>query len=82
MGRKRDGEPEGIDSQDAGKGEAEGAAKAKRYSVTIDPDLVRKLRVLAAAEDTSPPDWVNNQLRRLIKEQWRATIDELDQEGG
>lgn len=40
----------------------------KKYSVAIDPDLVRKLKLIAAADDVSPPTWVNNQLRKLIKE--------------
>lgn len=58
----------------------EGQGKAKRYSVTIDADLVRKLKILAAADDVSPPDWVNNQLRKVVRSQWRATIDELESE--
>lgn len=73
MARKKSDDPP---SEQAG----EDATKKKKYQVTIDEDLVRKIRILAAADNLLPPAWINNHLRRLIRDTWRATMQELDEE--
>lgn len=51
--------------------------KPKKYSVVIDPDLVKKIKFLAADAEVSPPDWINNQLRRDVDREWPRILDEL-----
>lgn len=37
-----------------------------RYSIVIDPALVRPLKMVAAGLEMSPPDYVNNRLREIV----------------
>lgn len=51
--------------------------KQKRYQVTLDPDLVRKIGVIASLGDTSIPDWVNNALRPLVEKELPRALKKL-----
>lgn len=46
--------------------------------VRLDPDLHRRLRMLAAADDTSLQDWVEKALDRAATDGWHA-LKALDQ---
>lgn len=52
-------------------------AKPKRYSVTLDPGLTRKIGALAKLLDMSVPDYVNNRLPPLVEKELREVIDDM-----
>lgn len=51
--------------------------RQKRYSVVIDSDLVKKIKFLAADEGVSPPDWINNRVRKVVREEWPRILEQL-----
>jgi len=61
MGRKQP-PPENPD-------EPENSGRGKRYQVILDPDLVKKIGIIASALDISIPDWVNNRLRPIVEKE-------------
>ncbi len=51
--------------------------RPKRHQVVLDPDLARKIGVIASALDMSIPDWVNNRLRPIADRELPAVLREL-----
>jgi len=69
MGKKRTTVPGTEVSPDA--------KRAKRYQVLLDPDIARKVAVIAGALDLSIPDWVNNRLRPIVERELPSVLKEL-----
>ncbi len=53
--------------------------KASRRQVTLDADLYRKAKVIAAALDVTMPDWINARLREVIDRELPAVLADLGQ---
>ncbi len=55
----------------------------EKFSISLDPDLGRALRIAAAAEDSSVSSWVANAVRqRLRHDALGAALDEILAEEG
>lgn len=48
-----------------------------KYSVIIDPDLVPRLKMVAAALGISGPNYVNTRLAKVINTELEAAIEEM-----
>jgi predicted ArsR family transcriptional regulator len=49
---------------------SESTKKRSRIQVDIDPDIKRKIDLIAAALQISPPSWLNNRLKTLVEDEY------------
>jgi predicted HicB family RNase H-like nuclease len=68
--------PEASDAPDV----ASADEKAKRRQVTLDPTIAYKARLVAASQDLSVPDYINNKLRSIVEADFLAMAEELGYE--